>query len=494
MTGPLPGAIMLQGTGSDVGKSLLVAGLCRAYRARGLSVRPFKPQNMSNNAAVTVDGGEIGRAQALQARAAGVDPTRHMNPVLLKPQTETGAQVVVQGKVLTSATARDYRDLKPQLMPRVLESFAEIGRDADIVIVEGAGSAAEVNLRDGDIANMGFAEAANVPVVLVGDIDRGGVIASIVGTYELLSERERALVAGYLINKFRGDPALFESAIDLIDARTGYKSFGVVPFFAEARKLPKEDALTLDNSRPEKKSGASIRVAVPRLPRIANFDDLDPLNAEPDVDVVIVEAGDPLPGDADIVLIPGSKATRGDLEALLDAGWHIDIAAHHRRGGIVVGLCGGYQMLGRTVSDPEGIEGAPGDTPGLGLLDVTTVMGGDKTLTEVSLTDAIDGTTTYGYEIHMGLTTGPDRARPWLRTTDGADEGARSPDGRVLGCYAHGVFAADEFRKAFLARVRTGRLSDVAYEEDIERALDALARHMEAHVDLDGLLALSRST
>jgi len=488
----MPKAIMLQGTGSDVGKSLLVAGLCRAYRNRGLRVAPFKPQNMSNNAAVTVDGGEIGRAQALQARAAGLKPTRHMNPVLLKPQTEIGAQVVVQGQVMTNATARDYRTLKPQLMPKVLESFEIIGADADLVIVEGAGSAAEVNLRAGDIANMGFAEAANVPVVLVGDIDRGGVIASVVGTHELLSEPERELVAGYIINKFRGDPSLFDSAVDLMNARTGYACFGVVPFFEDARKLPKEDALALDNDKKGRAAGPAktgvIRVAVPRLPRIANFDDLDPLQAEPDVEVVIVERGEALPGDADVVLIPGSKATRADLEALTAEGWDIDIRAHHRRGGIVVGLCGGYQMLGRAVHDPSGIEGEEGSTTGLGLLDVETALEGDKTLTEVSVADAESGISAYGYEIHIGVTTGADRDRPWL-TLDSKPEGARSADGRVFGSYVHGVFAADDFRRAFLNRIRSGDLAGIGYERDVETALDGLAEHMAQHVDLDRLLA-----
>lgn len=484
----MPKAIMLQGTGSDVGKSMLVAGLCRAYRNRGLRVAPFKPQNMSNNAAVTTDGGEIGRAQAMQARAAGLKPMRHMNPVLLKPQTEIGAQVVVQGQVMTNATARDYRTLKPQLMPKVLESFEIMGQDADLVIVEGAGSAAEVNLRAGDIANMGFAEAANVPVVLVGDIDRGGVIASIVGTHELLSDPERALVCGYLINKFRGDTSLFDSAVTLMDERTGYRCFGVIPFFPDARKLPKEDALALDNREVAVRKDGAIRIAVPRIPRIANFDDLDPLQAEPGVDVVIVERGQALPGDADVILLPGSKATRADLQALIDEGWDIDIRAHHRRGGVVVGLCGGFQMLGARVSDPHGIEGDPGDTQGIGLLDVETVLEGDKTLTEVSVADAESAIPAYGYEIHIGVTTGADRDRPWL-TLDGRPEGARSVEGRVFGSYVHGVFAADGFRRAFLEKIKGGALEEIGYEQGVESALDGLADHMEQHADLDGLLA-----
>ena len=486
-------AIMLQGTGSDVGKSLLVAGLCRAFRDRGLRIAPFKPQNMSNNAAVTADGGEIGRAQALQARAAGLQPKRHMNPVLLKPQTDTGTQVVVQGTVMTSATARDYHTLKPQLMPCVLESFAAIGDGMDLVIVEGAGSAAELNLRDGDIANMGFAEAADVPVVLVGDIDRGGVLASIVGTYELLSNTERPRVAGYIINKFRGDPSLFDTAVEIIGRRTGYRCFGVVPFFPDARHLPKEDAFALDNCSGnirKRRDDHAVRIAVPRLPRIANVEDLDPLSAEPGVDVVLVERGDPLPGDADVVLIPGTKATRPDLEVLLAEGWDVDICAHHRRGGLVVGLCGGYQMLGRSVADPGGIESAPGTTRGLRLLDVETIMTGDKTLTNVSVVDAESGIGASGYEIHIGQTTGPDTSRPWL-IVNGKPQGARSANGRVFGCYVHGVFAADGFRRAFLSQIRSGYHSTLAFEETLEKALDNVARHLEKHVDLDALLTIA---
>ena len=350
---------MLQGTGSDVGKSLITAGLARAYTHRGLAVRPFKPQNMSNNAAVTADGGEIGRAQALQARACGVPPCTDMNPVLLKPQSEIGAQVVVQGRVLGTARARDYQALKPTLLPRVLESFRRLANGCDLVLVEGAGSPAEINLRDGDIANMGFAEAAGVPVVLVADIDRGGVIASLVGTWTVLDAGERASLRGYIINKFRGDPGLFDSGLRIITERTGLPSFGVVPWLEAARRLPAEDAVVLDRANATE-AERPIRVAVPRLPRIANFDDLDPLAAEPDVSVAFVHSGRALPGDADLIVLPGSKATVADLAALRAEGWDIDIVAHLRRGGLVLGLCGGYQMLGTRIRDPLGIEGPPG--------------------------------------------------------------------------------------------------------------------------------------
>ena len=412
-------SLMIQGTCSNAGKSLLVAGLCRAFTRRGLQVRPFKPQNMSNNAAVTVDGGEIGRAQALQARACGVEPVVDMNPVLLKPQSDTGAQVVVQGRVLRSCTARDYHALKPQLLPMVLESFARLRASADLVLVEGAGSPAEVNLRAGDIANMGFARAAGVPVILAGDIERGGVIAQLVGTVLLLEPEERALLRGYLVNKFRGDPALFDEAHPVIEAHTGLRSLGVVTWFEQARDLPKEDMLGLSELAGAGRGHGAITVAVPRLPRIANFDDLDPLAAEPDVDLRVLEPGQPVPAATDLVLLPGSKSTLADLAALRAAGWDIDILAHARRGGWVLGLCGGYQMLGRTIADPLGVEGAPGAVAGLGLLDVDTVLAPLKALALRAARDIATGESVRGYEIHMGRTDGPGRERPMLRLDEG---------------------------------------------------------------------------
>jgi adenosylcobyric acid synthase len=483
-------ALMLQGTGSNVGKSLFVSGLGRAFVRRGLNVRPFKPQNMSNNAAVTPHGGEIGRAQALQARACGVVPSVHMNPVLLKPQTEIGAQVIVQGRIFATCTARHYPTLKPDLMPYVLESFARLGREADLILAEGAGSPAEVNLRQHDIANMGFAAAADLPVVLVGDIDKGGVIAALVGTHALLEPPERARLKGYLINKFRGDPALFEEAHPIIAARTGMRSSGVVPWFDRARLLPAEDVLGL-NERVAPGYGA-IRIAVPRLTRIANFDDLDPLMAEPDVRVQIVPQGAPLPGDADLVILPGSKATLADLAALRAEGWDIDLAAHVRRGGAVLGICGGLQMLGRRVADPAGIEGPPGAAEGLGLLDLDTVLTGDKQLREVRGRELASGEMVHGYEMHVGRTSGPALGRPMLDLA-GRLDGAVSPDGRIMGCYVHGLFAADGFRHAFLARLKRRAPSGLRFEQQIEATLDALADHLEAHVDLHGLLALARS-
>jgi len=478
--------LMIQGAGSDVGKSLIVAGLARAATRRGLRVLPFKPQNMSNNAAVTIDGGEIGRAQALQAQAAGIEPHTDMNPVLLKPETDVGAQVIVQGKRIATLRAREYAKLKPSLMPAVLESFARLKAKSDLVLVEGAGSPAEVNLRANDIANMGFARRADVPVVIVGDIDRGGVIAQIVGIKAVIDPDDAAMIGGFIINKFRGDPTLFDDGYALIAARTSWRGFGVLPYFARASDLPAEDALGLADAR---KPGRH-KIACLALSRIANFDDLDPLKLEPDVDLVMVRPGEAVPGDAALVILPGSKSTRGDLAFLREQGWDIDILAHRRRGGHVLGLCGGYQMLGQSVTDPEGIEGPAGETPGLGLLDVTTVMTPQKSLTRVTAVHAATSQPIDAYEIHIGHTEGADCARPFARVV-GTDEGAISADGRVQGSYLHGLFTSDAFRSAFLARLGIAATGE-PYRGKVESALDALADHIETHLDVEGLLALAR--
>lgn len=482
-------ALMIQGTGSGVGKSTLVAGLCRLFARRGLRVRPFKPQNMSNNAAVTADGGEIGRAQAVQARAAGVPPSVHMNPVLLKPETDIGAQIIVQGRRWGTLRAADWGGRKAELLPRVLDSLERVADGADLVLVEGAGSPAEINLRTGDLANMGFAEAADLPVVLAGDIDRGGVIASLVGTHAVLPAADRDRIAAFLVNKFRGDARLFSAGIEAVRERTGWPSLGLVPHLPAAADLPAEDALDLERRghRP-----GHVRVAVPVLARIANFDDLDPLALEPAVDLRFVRPGEALPGDADVVILPGSKSTRGDLAMLRAEGWDIDILAHRRRGGHVLGLCGGYQMLGRTISDPEGIEGPPGTSVGLGLLEVDTVLAAEKVTRPVSGRHLPTDLPVTGYEIHLGRTDGPDGARPLLRLDDGArPDGASSPDGRVSGCYVHGVFGSDAFRAAWLAGL--GAASGLAYETRVEAALDALADHLERHLDVNSLLAIARA-
>ncbi len=486
--------IMLQGTGSDAGKSLLVTGLCRLAARRGIRVKPFKPQNMSNNAAVAAPGGEIGRAQAFQARAAGVPASVDMNPVLLKPETETGAQVVVQGRMCGRAGARQFHDLKPDLLDAVLDSFARLKADADLLIVEGAGSPAEVNLRTGDIANMGFATAAGVPVVLVGDIDRGGVIASIVGTHVVLSGCDRASIVGCIINKFRGEIALFSDGVREIEQRTGWRCLGVVPWFADAARLPAEDAVGIE--RRATTGGSGLRVAVPILSRIANFDDLDPLRMESSVSVTLVRTGEALPGDADLVLLPGTKSTIGDLAFLRAQGWDIDISAHVRRGGHVLGLCGGYQMLGRRISDPDGVEGRPGSAAGLGLLDVETVLTVHKSVARVAGRDRRFGAVVSGYEIHVGRTGGPDCVRPLLDIDDpesgSRPDGASSADGRVAGCYVHGLLAADGFRHALLAALGRPALSPIRFETATEQVLDALADHLEANLDVDALFALAR--
>ncbi|MEL7013793.1 MAG: cobyric acid synthase, partial [Pseudomonadota bacterium] len=475
---------MIQGAGSNVGKSVMVAGLARAFRHRGLSVAPFKPQNMSNNAAVTVDGGEIGRAQALQAWASGREPIVDMNPVLLKPESETGAQIIVQGQRFDTLRARDYARVKPQLMAPVLESFTRLASGCDLVLVEGAGSPAEINLRAGDIANMGFAEAAGVPVVLIGDIDRGGVIAQVVGTQTILPEADAQRIKAFAINKFRGDVRLFDDGVRAITSLTGWPSLGVVPWFEDAWRLPAEDIMDIRSSA----RAAKIKIAVPRLGRIANFDDLDPLSSEPDLSVDIIPPGRPLPGDADLVLIPGSKSTIADLEAFRAQGWDIDLHAHVRRGGKVLGICGGYQMLGRDIADPDGIEGPPGSVKGLGHLNVTTVMKPQKRLALTEATYVPTGDVVSGYEIHLGQTTGPDCARAWL-AIGSRSEGAASETGQIRGCYLHGLFASDAFRAAYLAEI--GVTSKLAFTSSVDATLDQLARHLEQHLDLDLLLGLA---
>jgi adenosylcobyric acid synthase len=483
--------LMFQGTGSDVGKSLIVAGLCRLLANRGLAVRPFKPQNMSNNAAVTEDGGEIGRAQALQARAARVAPSVHMNPVLLKPQSEVGSQIVVQGRVFGSARAKEYQSRKPELMPYVLDSFAKMRGDCDIVLVEGAGSASEVNLRANDIANMGFARAAGAPVVLIGDIDRGGVIASLCGTSVVINRDDAALIKGFIVNKMRGDPSLFASGMRFVAERTGWAAIGLVPHFRDAHRLPAEDVYGLEASpaRAPDVAGHRVRIVVPVLPHIANFDDLDPLRLEPCVELVLLRNGAPV--DTDLVILPGSKATIADLAALRAYGWDADIIAYARRGGRVLGLCGGYQMLGRKVSDPDGIEGPPGSAAGLGLIDVETELIGDKSLVAVRGRTVTDDVAVAGYEMHIGRTTGAATAHPLVQLDDGRPDGAISADGRIAGTYLHGFFAGDAQRAAWLARLGAPG-SAIAYEPLVEQTLDALAAHLELHLDIDRLLSLAR--
>ena len=491
------GTLMIQGTGSDAGKSTVVAGLCRVARRRGLSVAPFKPQNMSNNAAACPGGGEIGRAQALQARAAGVAPTVDMNPVLLKPQSDRTSQLVVHGRAVSTLEAAEYLARRDRLLAPVMESFGRLVGAFDLVVVEGAGSTAETNLRDRDIANMGFARRAEVPVCLLADIDRGGVIAAVAGTRAVLDPADAAMITSFAINKFRGDPALFADGVRELERRTGWPCRGVVPWLDAAGRLPPEDAAVLDRPGERRAAGAGagtgerIRIVAPRLSRIANFDDVDPLRLEPAVDFAFVPPGAPLPRDADVVVLPGTKSTLGDLAFLRSQGWDHDVIAHARSGGRVLGLCGGYQMLGRRVRDPGGVDGPAGEAPGLALLDVETVMEGEKSVRPVAGTCARSGAALSGYEIHMGATTGPDAARPFAYLADGAPlaDGAVSADGRVEGSYVHGLFAGDEFRARWLEGVRAGTSSALAYEPAVEQALDELADGIEAALDVEALFA-----
>lgn len=480
------GALMLQGTGSDVGKSVLVAGLCRAFANRGLTVRPFKPQNMSNNAAVTVDGGEIGRAQALQALACRVEPHTDMNPVLLKPQADRTSQLIVHGKVRGTLGSANFREARRPLLAEVLESYGRLSAQCDLVVVEGAGSPAEINLRAGDIANMGFARAAGVPVVLVGDIDRGGVIAAVVGTRTVIDPEDAEMIRGFVINKFRGDPALFEDGYRAIEARSGWRGFGVVPWLAAAAGLPSEDAVVLERRRAP--GEGRVMVACPILPRISNFDDLDPLKLESGVELVMVPPGQPIPAEAALVVLPGSKATIADLGAMRTQGWDVDILAHRRRGGRVLGLCGGFQMLGARVADPHGIEGEMREAAGLGLLDVETVLTPDKALRRVS--GMALGAVFEGYEMHLGETAGPDCARPFARLDDGRAEGVMSADGRVIGSYVHGQLSSTALRRALLAWLGVGS-DGREYAAEVDTALDEIAAELETHLDVDGLAALA---
>ena len=478
---------MLQGAGSNVGKSLLVAGLCRHFARQGITVRPFKPQNMSNNAAVTENGGEIGRAQALQARACFAAPHTDMNPVLLKPQTETGAQIIVDGKMFGTMKAREYGSRKAELLPVVTAAYDRLSAGCDLVIIEGAGSPAEINLRQGDIANMGFAEARGTPVIMIGDIDRGGVIASLVGTGVVLDAADQARIKGFIVNKFRGDTSLFHDGMKMIADATGWQALGILPWFEAARYLPAEDILDLSGKADIQAPAGAVKVAVPVLKRMANFDDLDPLVSDPNIAVTLLEQGEPIPADTDLVLLCGSKATIADMAYLHKMGWATDIAAHVRRGGHVMGLCGGYQMLGKTISDPQGLEGQAGFIEGLGLLDISTILEGDKTVRLCTGHDVAGNLPLYGYEIHMGVTTGTDCARPLVCIDkDGGSpvgDGALSANGLVAGTYMHGLFANDAWRCAYFASFGK-QLETHIFDDVIERGLNDLADHLAAHIDM----------
>ncbi|MEM7078969.1 MAG: cobyric acid synthase [Pseudomonadota bacterium] len=478
-------AIMLQGTGSDVGKSVLVAGLCRAARQMGLRVAPFKPQNMSNNAHACADGGEIGRAQAVQARAAGIEPTVDLNPVLLKPETDRTAQVVVHGAVRARQEAAAYIHGRDTLLPDVLASFARLSMHYDLILVEGAGSPAEINLRARDIANMGFARAAGVPVCMIGDIDRGGVIAALVGTQRVLDPADAAHIQSFLINKFRGDPTLFDDGIRAIERQTGWSCRGVLPWLASPSRLPAEDAVVLEQAPP--RSAGRMKIVAPMFSRLANFDDVDPLRLDPAVSFEFIPPGQPLPRDAGAILLLGTKSTMADLAFLRAQGWDHDIHAHARNGGLVMGICGGYQMLGKTIHDPDKVDGNTVEAAGLGLLDISTRMTASKQVRPVEATCAASGSKLSAYEIHLGESTGADTARP-LFSVDQASDGAQSLSGRVQGTYLHGIFSNDAYRARWLGQLRGGHVSTGAYQDIVEAALDELASQMREHCDVPALL------
>lgn len=484
------GRLMLQGTGSDVGKSVLVAGLCRLFSNQGLKVLPFKPQNMSNNAAVTEDGGEIGRAQALQALACRTAPRVDMNPVLLKPQADRTSQLIVHGQHRGHLGSGNYRAARGALLTDVMASYHRLQAEADIVIVEGAGSPAEINLRAGDIANMGFARAAHVPVVLVGDIDRGGVIAAIAGTKAVIDPQDAAMIHGFIINKFRGDPALFTDGYQSIEHLSGWQGYGIVPWLQPAVHLPSEDAVIL--TAPTASNKKKTRIACPILPRIANFDDLDPLRAEDSIELIMVPPGQAIPSDADMIILPGSKATIADMAFIRQSGWEIDILAHSRQGKPIIGLCGGYQMLGQSITDPHQIEGNQHTIRGLGLLDVETTVENNKTLQLVSGTCSRSGAEFSGYEIHMGRTNGPDCKRPAVHFNDGRYDGAMSANGQIIGTYAHGLFNQGALRHAWLNYAGVAHTSINNHDVRVDRALDDIAAILAEHLNIDSLLKLSK--
>ncbi|MBF7142518.1 MULTISPECIES: cobyric acid synthase [Pseudomonas] len=477
--------LMVQGTTSDAGKSTLVTALCRWLRREGKTVVPFKPQNMALNSAVTADGGEIGRAQAVQAQACGLAAHTDMNPVLLKPNSDTGAQVIIHGKAVGNMNALRYHGYKATAMQAVLESHERLGAAYDVVMVEGAGSPAEINLREGDIANMGFAEAVDCPVILVADINRGGVFAHLVGTLELLSPSEQARVQGFVINRFRGDLALLQPGLDWLEAHTGKPVLGVLPYLTDFH-LEAEDAV---DSRQPAKQGELLRVVVPVLPRISNHTDFDPLRLHPQVALTFVRPGEPVP-PADLIILPGSKSVRADLARLREGGWDTAITRHLRYGGKVLGICGGLQMLGQRIADPLGLEGPAGVSEGLGWLALETTLAADKQLRNVSGWLSAEAVPVQGYEIHAGISQGPDLCRPALRLADGRDDGAISADGQVMGTYVHGLFESAPACAALLHWAGLQGANELDYHGLRERDIERLADLVEQHLDTPRLRTL----
>ncbi len=479
--------LMVQGTTSDAGKSTLVTGLCRVLARAGVRVAPFKPQNMALNSAVTVDGGEIGRAQAVQAMACGIEPHADMNPVLIKPESDTGAQIIIQGRMATRLDAQGFHHYKPRLLPRVLESFRRLARQYDCVIVEGAGSPAEINLRTHDIANMGFAEAVDCPVILIADIDRGGVFAHLVGTLALLAESERARVAGFVINRFRGDLALLQPGLDWLERETGKPVLGVLPYL-HGLYLEAEDALPKIRSLASPPPGRQIKIVVPALPRISNHTDFDALRLHPQVDLRFAGPGDSLV-PADLLILPGSKNTRADLAWLRAQGWEDAIHRHLRYGGKLIGVCVGFQMLGNVIRDPDGIEGSPGESIGLGLLDMTTTLTREKILRRCIGTLCIGGAAVAGYEIHVGTSSGAALTNPAIDFGDRHD-GARSADGQILGSYLHGLFDTPAALATLLGWAGLDDPTPFNFAALRVQQIDRLADAVQTHLDMTRVEAL----
>ena len=481
--------LMVQGTTSDAGKSTLVAGLCRVLRRRGVRVAPFKPQNMALNSAVGIDGGELGRAQALQAQAAGILPTVDLNPVLLKPSTDRRCQVIIHGKAVAEMGAWQYHEFKRRARAAVLASYARLRDSYEFIVVEGAGSPAEINLRDGDIANMGFAESVDCPVVLIADIDRGGVFAHIVGTLALLSDSERNRVRGFVINRFRGDLSLLQPGLDWLEQHTGKPVFGVLPYL-HGLYLDAEDGISREGSATPAQSDDSLRVVVPVLPRISNHTDFEPLAHHPQVQLRYIDAATP-PPPADLVILPGSKSVRADLEWLRARAWPAYLEKHLRYGGKVLGICGGLQMLGEKIADPQGVEGEPGESTGLGLLHLTTVLLPGKRLCNVSGHLRLEDAPVRGYEIHVGRTEGAALERPAVQLDDGTRDGAISADGQIMATYLHGLFEDVGACTALLRWAGLSRPLAIDHAARREQMLDRLADTIESDCDLERLLSAS---
>lgn len=477
--------LMIQGTGSDVGKSTFVAGLCRIARDMGLKVAPFKSQNMSNNAAVTVDSGEIGRAQAVQALAAGVPAHSDMNPMLLKPESDTVSQVIISGKAVGRLTSSEYLRGRKKYLPEISNCFRRLVTSNELVLVEGAGSPAEVNLRDGDIANMGFAEHVGIPVCLLADIDRGGVLASLVGTYELLENDEKKRIKGFVINKFRGDPSLLIPGLIIVEDKTQWPSVGVVPWLSAASRIPSED--TIERSLAIGDNANKLKVVAPLLSRMANFDDADPLKLEPNVDFQFIPPGEPIPRQVDVIILFGTKSTIAEMEFIRSQGWHHDILSHARNGGTVLGICGGYQMLGSTILDPSRVDGDRESANGLNLLDVNTTMSIEKQVKKIT-GHCVKGEAISAYEIHSGVTLGPDTVRPMFNL-GGRVDGAQNHSSNIQGTYLHGVFANDQYRKQWLNQIRSHTAIETSYWGSVDAALNELANEIGSSIDIDALFS-----